>query len=101
MKSHYLETHSKRAPEVAAYFEEVRQNHEKRIDSKIRGHYGGIDRFGGSNFDKLNPSSKTYPAKEKSDEIMTTMLCDQCPFITSTIKELESHVIKVHKHKYK
>ena len=101
MKSHYLETHSETAPEVAAYFKEVRQNHEKRIESKIKGHYDGIDRFGGSNFEKLNPSSKTYPAKEKSDEIMTTMLCDQCPFITSTIKELESHVIKVHKHKYK
>jgi len=98
LKSHYLQTHSENAPEVHAYFEEVRQNHEKRIESKIRGHYGGIDRFGGSKFEKLNPSSKS---DEKSDEIMTTMLCDQCPFITSTIKELEAHVTKVHMHKYK
>ena len=39
--------------------------------------------------------------KDEKNSSNTTMLCDQCPFITTSIEDLHDHVYKVHMHKYK
>ena len=100
-------THAENASEVHAYLEEVRQNHEKRTRSATESKKCNILN---SKFHVKNPSSyvvrnsQYYYMADESDEKNSsnaTMLCDQCPFITTSIEELHDHVSKVHMHKYK